>query len=75
MITFDGVTKAFPGGQVAVDNLSMELPTGQITVFVGPSGCGKTTSLRMINRTIEPTSGVISIDGEDVSKQLSLIHI
>ena len=69
MITFDGVTKAFPGGQVAVDNLSMELPTGQITVFVGPSGCGKTTSLRMINRTIEPTSGTISIDGEDVTKQ------
>jgi osmoprotectant transport system ATP-binding protein len=69
MITFDEVTKAFPGGNVAVDNLSLELPTGQITVFVGPSGCGKTTSLRMINRTIEPTSGVISIDGEDVTRQ------
>jgi osmoprotectant transport system ATP-binding protein len=69
MITFDAVTKAFPGGNVAVDSLSMELPTGQITVFVGPSGCGKTTSLRMINRTIEPSSGTISIDGEDVSKQ------
>ena len=69
MITFDEVTKTFPGGSVAVDNLSLELPTGQITVFVGPSGCGKTTSLRMINRTIEPTSGVISIDGEDVSGQ------
>src|SRR6476469_9914935 len=69
MITFDEVTKAFPGGTVAVENLSLELPTGQITVFVGPSGCGKTTSLRMINRTIEPTSGVISINGEDVSKQ------
>jgi osmoprotectant transport system ATP-binding protein len=69
MITFDEVTKAFPGGNVAVDNLSLELPTGQITVFVGPSGCGKTTSLRMINRTIEPTSGVISIDGQDVTQQ------
>jgi len=69
MITFDAVTKAFPGGNVAVDDLSLELPTGQITVFVGPSGCGKTTSLRMINRTIEPTSGTISIDGEDVTKQ------
>src|SRR3954464_10249331 len=69
MITFDAVTKAFPGGNVAVDNLSLELPTGQITVFVGPSGCGKTTSLRMINRTIEPTSGTISIDGEDVTQQ------
>src|SRR4051794_40592049 len=69
MITFDSVTKAFPGGNLAVDNLSLELPTGQITVFVGPSGCGKTTSLRMINRTIEPTSGTISIDGQDVTKQ------
>jgi osmoprotectant transport system ATP-binding protein len=69
MITFDEVTKAFPGGTVAVDKLSLELPTGQITVFVGPSGCGKTTSLRMINRTIEPTSGTISIDGEDISRQ------
>jgi osmoprotectant transport system ATP-binding protein len=69
MITFDHVTKAFPGGNVAVDDLSLELPTGEITVFVGPSGCGKTTSLRMINRTIEPTSGTIAIDGEDVTKQ------
>jgi osmoprotectant transport system ATP-binding protein len=69
MITFDSVTKAFPGGNVAVDNLSLELPTGQITVLVGPSGCGKTTSLRMINRTIEPTSGTISIDGQDVTQQ------
>jgi osmoprotectant transport system ATP-binding protein len=69
MITFDAVTKAFPGGNVAVDDLSLELPTGQITVFVGPSGCGKTTSLRMINRMIDPTSGTIAIDGEDVSHQ------
>jgi osmoprotectant transport system ATP-binding protein len=69
MITFDEVTKSFPGGTVAVDNLSLELPTGQITVFVGPSGCGKTTSLRMINRMIDPTSGAISIDGEAVAKQ------
>ena len=69
MITFDEVSKSFPGGNLAVDNLSLELPTGQITCFVGPSGCGKTTSLRMINRTIEPTSGVISIDGEDVTSQ------
>jgi osmoprotectant transport system ATP-binding protein len=69
MITFDAVTKSFAGGTVAVDDLSLELPTGQITVFVGPSGCGKTTSLRMINRMIEPTSGTITIDGDDVSRQ------
>ncbi|WP_165063385.1 ABC transporter ATP-binding protein [Marisediminicola senii] len=69
MITFDGVRKVFPDGTVAVDNLDLELPTGKITVFVGPSGCGKTTSLRMINRMIEPTSGRILIDGDDVTSQ------
>ncbi|WP_304505426.1 ABC transporter ATP-binding protein [Blastococcus sp. LR1] len=69
MITFDEVVKVFPGGSAAVDHLSMELPTGKITVFVGPSGCGKTTSLRMINRMITPTSGRVLIDGQDVTAQ------
>ena len=54
MIKFDGVTKRFPGGTVAVDDLTLEVPAGQIMVLVGPSGCGKTTTLRMINRLIEP---------------------
>ena len=57
MIRFDSVSKRYPDGTVAVDDLDLSAPTGQITVFVGPSGCGKTTSLRMINRMIEPTSG------------------
>jgi osmoprotectant transport system ATP-binding protein len=69
MITFDDVVKVYPGGSTAVDHLSLELPTGKTTVFVGPSGCGKTTSLRMINRMIEPTSGRILIDGQDVATQ------
>lgn len=69
MITFEQVRKAFPDGTVAVEHLDLELPTGQITVFVGPSGCGKTTSLRMINRMVEPTSGRICIDGRDVTQQ------
>ncbi|EPR77207.1 L-proline glycine betaine ABC transport system permease protein ProV [Leifsonia rubra CMS 76R] len=69
MITFDGVSKTFPDGTMAVENLNVELPTGKITVFVGPSGCGKTTSLRMINRMIEPTGGRILIDGVDVMSQ------
>jgi osmoprotectant transport system ATP-binding protein len=69
VITFDGVSKAFPDGTIAVDNLNLELPTGKITVFVGPSGCGKTTSLRMINRMVEPTGGRILIDGDDVTTQ------
>ncbi|MHA7293635.1 ABC transporter ATP-binding protein [Arthrobacter sp. HLT1-21] len=69
MITFDKVSKTFPDGTLAVENLNLELPTGKITVFVGPSGCGKTTSLRMINRMIEPTGGRILIDGQDVTSQ------
>jgi osmoprotectant transport system ATP-binding protein len=66
LIEFDGVTKRYADGTVAVDDLSLEIPTGQITVLVGPSGCGKTTSLRMINRMIDPTRGTITIDGEDI---------
>lgn len=66
MIRFEQVVKRYAGGATAVDNLSFDAPTGQITVLVGPSGCGKTTSLRMINRMIEPTSGHILIDDEDV---------
>ncbi|MER6946984.1 ATP-binding cassette domain-containing protein [Nonomuraea sp. NPDC000554] len=66
MITFDAVTKRYPDGTVAVDHLSLEAPTGEITVFVGPSGCGKTTSLRMINRMIDATEGRILLDGEPV---------
>lgn len=67
MIEFDAVTKQFHAGQPAVDNLSMNIDRGAITVFVGPSGCGKTTSLRMINRMVEPTSGTIRVDGRDIS--------
>ncbi|ROO83249.1 osmoprotectant transport system ATP-binding protein [Actinocorallia herbida] len=67
MITFSGVTKRYADGTVAVDGLDLELPTGEITVLVGPSGCGKTTTLRMINRMVEPTEGVIAIDGADVT--------
>ncbi len=67
MIRFDGVSKHYPDGTVAVDRLSLEAPTGQITVLVGPSGCGKTTSLRMVNRMIEPTSGRIWIDDQDTA--------
>ena len=67
MIRFDSVSKHYPDGTKAVDELTFEAPTGQITVLVGPSGCGKTTSLRMINRMIEPSSGRIWIDDQDTS--------
>ncbi|MBP1232151.1 osmoprotectant transport system ATP-binding protein [Arthrobacter sp. PvP102] len=67
MIEFQSVTKQYQSGQPAVDNLTMSIDKGSITVFVGPSGCGKTTSLRMINRMVEPTSGTITVDGKDVT--------
>ncbi|GAA0601045.1 ABC transporter ATP-binding protein [Actinomadura livida] len=66
MITFEGVTKRYPGGTVALDDVSLDCPTGRITVFVGTSGGGKTTALRTINRMVEPTSGRVLIDGQDV---------
>ena len=67
MIEFQSVTKQYQTGQAAVDELTMSIDKGAITVFVGPSGCGKTTSLRMINRMVEPTSGTITVGGEDVT--------
>lgn len=67
MIIFDDVTKQFPDGTRAVDGFSLTLPAHKTTVFVGSSGCGKTTLLRMINRMVEPSAGVVSIDGEDIA--------
>ncbi len=67
MIEFQSVTKQYQSGQAAVADLTMSIDKGAVTVLVGPSGCGKTTSLRMINRMVEPTSGVITVGGEDVT--------
>ncbi|WP_246551553.1 ABC transporter ATP-binding protein [Miltoncostaea oceani] len=67
-IRLEGITKRFPGSaRPAVDHLDLEIPRGSIVALIGPSGCGKTTTLRMINRLIEPTSGRIEIEGEDVT--------
>ncbi|MFD1052081.1 ATP-binding cassette domain-containing protein, partial [Kibdelosporangium lantanae] len=66
MIEFRDVTKRYPDGTIAVDKLNLTVDAGAITVFVGPSGCGKTTSLRMVNRMIDATSGSILIDGKDI---------
>jgi osmoprotectant transport system ATP-binding protein len=66
LIEFESVSKRYDDGTVAVDDLSLTAANGEITVLVGPSGCGKTTSLRMINRTIEVTSGRILVDGDDI---------
>ncbi len=69
LIRIDSVTKRYPDGTVAVDRLSLEIPDRSITVLVGPSGCGKTTTLRMINRMVEPSEGTILIDGKDSRQQ------
>ena len=69
MIRLEDLTKVFPGqDEPAVDDLSMEIYEGEIVVLVGPSGCGKTTTMKMVNRLIEPTSGRIFLEGEDVTK-------
>ncbi|MER6707546.1 ABC transporter ATP-binding protein [Streptomyces fumanus] len=69
MIRMESVTKRYPDGTVAVDQLSLDIPDGSITVLVGPSGCGKTTTLRMINRMVEPTEGTILLDGTDIQRR------
>ncbi|MDO5617912.1 ABC transporter ATP-binding protein [Kocuria sp.] len=67
-ILLDGVTKRYGSKAApAVDHLTLEIPAGSTVMFVGPSGCGKTTTMKMINRLIEPTEGSIVIDGEDVT--------
>jgi osmoprotectant transport system ATP-binding protein len=71
-VEFQHVTKQYDPrqkGPGAVNDLSLSVPAGKICVLVGPSGCGKTTSLKMVNRLIEPTSGRILIDGRDISKE------
>jgi osmoprotectant transport system ATP-binding protein len=69
MIRLEDLTKVFPAQEeAAVDDLSLEIYEGEIVVLVGPSGCGKTTTMKMINRIIEPTSGRIFLQGEDVTK-------
>jgi osmoprotectant transport system ATP-binding protein len=68
-IQLENVTKRYPGTrEAAVDDVTMTIPAGKIVILVGPSGCGKTTTMRMINRLIEPTSGTITIGGEDTLK-------
>src|SRR5256712_3512747 len=65
VIRLENVSKGFPGGANAVIDLSLNIPDGQTCVLIGPSGCGKTTTLRMINRLIEPDAGRILVDGQD----------
>ncbi len=67
MIRFEHVTKRYPDGTTAVDDLSFEVAEGELVTLVGPSGCGKTTTMKMVNRLIEPTGGRILLGGDDVA--------
>ncbi|MGX7758771.1 ABC transporter ATP-binding protein [Streptomyces angustmyceticus] len=67
MIRFDSVTKRYPDGTTAVDDLSFEVGEGELVTLVGPSGCGKTTTMMMVNRLIDPTHGQVWVDGADVA--------
>ncbi|NEA49896.1 ATP-binding cassette domain-containing protein [Streptomyces sp. SID10815] len=67
MIRFEQVTKRYPDGTTAVDGLSFEVAEGELVTLVGPSGCGKTTTMMMVNRLVEPTSGRVLVGGEDVA--------
>src|SRR5919201_1893276 len=66
MLELDGVSKTYPGGQTAVQELHLTVADGDTCILVGPSGCGKTTTLRMINRMVEPSGGRILLDGQDL---------
>ncbi|MET8475518.1 betaine/proline/choline family ABC transporter ATP-binding protein [Streptomyces sp. NPDC006422] len=67
MIRFEHVSKRYADGTTAVDDLSFEVNEGELVTLVGPSGCGKTTTMKMVNRLIEPTAGRILLDGDDIS--------
>ena len=66
MLKFDHVSKVYKGGKMAVNDLTLEFEKGEFICFIGPSGCGKTTTMKMINRLIEPTEGSIYINGENI---------
>jgi osmoprotectant transport system ATP-binding protein len=67
MIRLDAVSKRYEDGTVAVQDLTLDIPTGDVVTLVGPSGSGKTTAMKMVNRLIEPTSGRVFVDGDDVT--------
>jgi osmoprotectant transport system ATP-binding protein len=66
-ISLQHLRKVYPDQTVAVDDLSLDIGAGEVVVLIGPSGCGKSTVLRMVNRLIEPTSGRVVLDGDDVT--------
>ncbi len=69
LLTFENVSKVYAGDKKAVEHLSLDVQTGEFIVFIGPSGCGKTTTMKMINRIIEPSEGSIYVGGENILQQ------
>ncbi|MCG8398314.1 betaine/proline/choline family ABC transporter ATP-binding protein [Bacillus atrophaeus] len=69
MLTLENVSKNYKGGKKAVNSINLKIEKGEFICFIGPSGCGKTTTMKMINRLIEPSSGTISIEGENIMEQ------
>src|SRR5690606_12125801 len=68
MIRFESVSKRF-GDVLAVDDVTLHVPEGELVVLIGPSGCGKTTCLKMINRLVEPSAGRVLVNGRDVAHE------
>ena len=68
MIRFEHVTKSY-GKTTILKDLNFTIPDGQFVILIGPSGCGKTTTMKLINRLLEPDSGIISINGQDIRLQ------
>ncbi|MEI2634457.1 MULTISPECIES: choline ABC transporter ATP-binding protein OpuBA [Bacillus] len=69
MLTLENVSKTYKGGKKAVNNVNLKIAKGEFICFIGPSGCGKTTTMKMINRLIEPSAGKIFIGGENIMEQ------
>ncbi|MFP3454211.1 ATP-binding cassette domain-containing protein, partial [Bacillus sp. SIMBA_154] len=69
MLTLENVSKMYKGGKKAVNSINLNIAKGEFICFIGPSGCGKTTTMKMINRLIEPTEGRILIEGRNIMEQ------
>jgi osmoprotectant transport system ATP-binding protein len=74
MVRFERISKVYQGKTKAVDNLNLEIERGEFVCFIGPSGCGKTTTMKMINRLHEPTSGKIFVNGKDIM-QMDVVQL